>query len=69
VWHYKYEELLHWYGQDKWGIPTNECTSEKLTTTFDKFWEARDESRKIIIEKYPEVRKAILETAKILFAK
>jgi polysaccharide pyruvyl transferase WcaK-like protein len=25
-WHYKYEELLHWVCQDKWGLSTNECT-------------------------------------------
>ena len=68
-WHYKYEELLHWYGQDKWGIPTDDCTSEKLISTFDSFWESRDESKKIIAEKYPEVRKAVLETGKILFSK
>jgi polysaccharide pyruvyl transferase WcaK-like protein len=68
-WHYKYEELLHWYGQDEWGIPTGECTSEKLISTFDSFWEKRDESKKIIAEKYPEVRKAVIETGKILFSK
>ncbi|MDQ1255114.1 MAG: hypothetical protein QG646_4393 [Euryarchaeota archaeon] len=68
-WHYKYEELLHWYGQDGWGIPTGECTSEKLISTFNSFWEKRDESKKIIAEKYPEVRKAVIETGKILFSK
>jgi len=68
-WHYKYEELLHWYGQDKWEIPTDDCTSEKLISTFDSFWESRDKSRKIIAEKYPEVREAVLETGKIMFSK
>lgn len=68
-WHYKYEELLHWYGQDEWGIPTGECTSEKLISTFDSLWEKRDESKKIIAEKYPKVRKAVIETGKILFSK
>ncbi|AKB38159.1 hypothetical protein MSSAC_3569 [Methanosarcina siciliae C2J] len=68
-WHYKYEELLHWYGQDEWGIPTGECTSEKLISTFDSFWENRDESKKIIAEKHPDVRKAVIETGKILFSK
>lgn len=68
-WHYKYEELLHWYGQDKWGIPTDDCTSNKLISTFDSFWEGRDESKKIIAEKYPEVRKAVLEAGKILFSR
>lgn len=68
-WHYKYEELLHWYGQDKWGIPTDDCTSEKLISTFDSFWESRDESKKIIAEKYPEVRKAVLKAGRIMFSK
>lgn len=68
-WHYKYEELLRWYGQDKWGLSTDECTSEKLTSIFDSFWEKRDESKKIISKKYPEVRKAVIEAGKILFSK
>ena len=68
-WHYKYEELLHWYGQDKWGISTAQCTSEKLISTFNSFWKNRDESKKIISDKYPEVRKAVLEAGKILFSK
>jgi polysaccharide pyruvyl transferase WcaK-like protein len=68
-WHYKYEELLHWYGQDEWGIPTGECTSGKLISTFDSFWEKRDESKRIIAEKYPDVRKAVIETGKNLFSK
>lgn len=68
-WHYKYEELLHWYGQKEWGIPTGECTSEKLISTFDSFWEKRDESKKIITEKCPKVRKAVIEAGKILFSK
>ncbi len=68
-WHYKYEELLHWYGQDRWGISTDKCTSEKLISIFDSFWEKRDESKKIIVKKYPEVQKAIIETGKILFSK
>jgi len=68
-WHYKYEELLHWYGQDEWGLPNGECTPEKLISTFDSFWESRDKSKKIIAEKYPDVRKAVIETGKILFSK
>lgn len=68
-WHYKYEELLRWYGQDEWGIPTGECTPGKLISTFDSFWENRDESKKIIAENYPEVRKAVIEAGRILFSK
>ncbi len=68
-WHYKYEELLRGYGQEKWGIPTKDCSSEKLITTFDSFWESRNESKRIIAEKYPDVRKRVLEAGKILFSK
>jgi len=68
-WHYKYEELLHWYSQDGWGIPTDECSSEKLISTFDSFWRNRNESKKIIADRHPEVRKAVLEAGKILFSK
>lgn len=68
-WHYKYEELLRWYGQDKWGLSTDECDSEKLISIFDSFWEKREESKKIIAKKYPEVRKAVLAAGKILFSK
>jgi len=68
-WHYKYEELLQWYGQEAWGIPTDDCTSEKLIATFDLFWKNRDESKKIIAQRYPEVRNAVLETGKVLFSK
>ena len=50
-WHYKYEELLHWYGQDEWGISADECTSEKLISTFNSFWESRDKSKSIIVSK------------------
>lgn len=68
-WHYKYEELLHWYGQDEWGISADECTSEKLISTFNSFWESRDKSKSIIVAKCPEVRKVVLETGKRLFQK
>lgn len=68
-WHYKYEELLHWYGQDDWAIPMSECTSKKLISMFDSFWEQRDELKRIINEKYPEVRKAVIEIGKKLFSK
>lgn len=68
-WHYKYEELLRWYGQDKWILSNNDCTSDKLIDMFDIFWEQRDISKKTIADNYPKVRNAVLDTGKIMFAK
>jgi polysaccharide pyruvyl transferase WcaK-like protein len=68
-WHYKYEELLHWYGQDLWILSNHDCTSEKLIGMFDAFWEQRDMSKKTIAENYPKVRKAVLDSGKIMFSK
>lgn len=68
-WHYKYNELLQLYGQDKWIISCDNCTSDKLITLFDEFWESRGRERKVIKEKYKEVREAILDAGKIMLAK
>lgn len=68
-WHYKYEELLHWYGQDKWILSNENCTSKSLITAFDELWENRNREREIIKRKYPEVLKALLESGKVMFTK
>lgn len=68
-WHYKYDELLHWYGQDKWILSSENCTSDKLTTMFDDFWESRDKEREVIKDKYIDVRKALIEAGKVMFMK
>jgi len=68
-WHYKYEELLHWYGQDQWILSNHDCISDKLIDMFDAFWEQRDMSKKTIAEHYPNVRKAVLDVGKIMFSK
>lgn len=36
-WHYKYDELLNLYGQDKWIISCDNCTSDKLISLFNDF--------------------------------
>ncbi len=63
-WHYKYEELLHWYEQDQWLLPENDCDSRKLLQTFDRFWEQREESRKKIQARKPVVEEAVLTAGK-----
>ena len=68
-WHYKYEELLHWYGQDQWILSNHDCTSDKLIAMFDAFWKQRNISKEIITENYPKVRKAVFDVGKILFSK
>ncbi len=68
-WHYKYDELLHWYGQDEWILSSEKCTSDKLINMFDDFWENRDFNRMIIKEKYSDVRKALIEAGKSMFTR
>ena len=68
-WHHKYDELLSLYGQDKWALSTENCTSEKLINAFDSFWESREKERGTIKEKYIDVRKALIEAGKELFMK
>lgn len=61
-WHYKYEELLHWYGQDSWLLSESDCDSQKMIKMFDALWQQRDTRRNEIVERYPFVRAAILES-------
>lgn len=67
-WHFKYKELLHWYGQDKWLLSNENCTTDRLINMFDDFWEKRDEERKVIKEKYTDVRNALIEVGKKMFS-
>lgn len=68
-WHYKYEELLNWYGQDRWILSNENCTSEKLKSMFDCFWENREKERKVLAEKYSDVYNALMEVGKVIFSK
>lgn len=63
-WHYKYEELLRWYGQEQWILSESDCNSQKLIDMFDRFWEHREELKAEIKEHYPRVRAAVIETGK-----
>lgn len=66
--HYKYDELLEWYNQRNWIISNKDSNAAKLTNKFDSFWNQRDESRQIILEQYPKVRKAVIEAGEMIFS-
>jgi polysaccharide pyruvyl transferase WcaK-like protein len=68
-WHYKYHELLNWYGQNNWILSTENCAPEKLIAMFDNFWGIRNKERKVIKERYSFVRKALFEAGKSMFVK
>lgn len=63
-WHYKYEELLHWYGQDEWLLSEADCDSHKLIQMFDRLWESKAERKAEIKEHFPEVYRAVIETGR-----
>ncbi|MFZ5974862.1 MAG: polysaccharide pyruvyl transferase family protein [Bacillota bacterium] len=68
-WHYKYDELLHWYGQDQWIISNNNCSSERLIEMFKSFWDNHNNEREVIKAKLPQVWDALLESGKVMFSK
>ena len=65
-WHHKYDELMKWYDQSQW-ILSSKIVQQKLIALFDKFWSKREENRLIIKERYPEVRKALINAGKEMF--
>ena len=67
-WHYKYEELLHWYGQVEWLLSHNNCDTKLLIEKFDKLWEQRDYSRNHC-GKISSSKQAIIEVGKSFFLK
>jgi polysaccharide pyruvyl transferase WcaK-like protein len=68
-WHYKYGELLEWYGQSKWLISNENCTSDKLISMFNEFWGKREENRMVIKEHFPAVKEALINVGKEMFCK
>lgn len=68
-WHYKYSELLHLYGQDKWILSSEDCSKDKLVSYFDDIWTERDKEKQIICEKYKDVHQSLVEAGKIMFTK
>lgn len=66
-WHYKYQELLGLYSQNRWLINQDECDSAKLVDMFRRFWKLREENRQTILAQYPVVRKKILIEGKKMY--
>ena len=66
-WHYKYQELLGLYSQNRWLINQDECDSKKLVELFRQFWKLREENRQIILNQYPVVRRKILVEGKKMY--
>ncbi len=68
-WHHKYEELFKYYGQEKWIVSNHDCTISKLLAMYNELWDVRQRERQLIISKYPEVRKKLIQAGKIMFGK
>lgn len=65
-WHYKYEELLHWYGQDAWLLSEANCNTDLLIKMLDELWLTRGERRAEIAAHYPKVREAVIKAGKVM---
>lgn len=63
-WHYKYEELLLWYGQEDWLLSEADCNTSILIDMFDKLWQTRKERRAEIAAHYTAVKEAIIVAGK-----
>ncbi len=68
-WHHKYNELFKLYGQEKWVISNNNCTSDNLIRHFSNLYENRDAERNVINEKRKKIHEALLAAGQVLFTK
>lgn len=66
-WHYKYEELLSIYGQEKWIISNANCSSQKIIALFDSLWESIEEEKKIIELNKNKIKDLLISSGKIMF--
>lgn len=67
-WHYKYQELSELYGQEKWILSSENCTSDVFVKTFDKFYEEKEIIREELKLKYKSVETKVVEVGKELFS-
>lgn len=63
-WHFKYQELMHIYGQDEWILTSENCDSEKLIVRFDEFWSTREKLRDSILNCCSSVKNTIIEVGR-----
>lgn len=68
-WHYKYDELLHLYGQDRWLISNHDCSSQKLLDLFKDFWGAATEECETIRSRQQRIHDQLMEIGGIMFQK
>lgn len=68
-WHYKYEELLRLYGQDRWLISNHDCSSQKLLNLFKEFWEAAPAERETIRSRQRGIHDQLMKIGGIMFQK
>ena len=66
-WHYKYQELLSLYSQNRWLINQDECDSAKLLSMFNEFWRTREKNRQTILAQYNDVRRKIITEGKKMY--
>jgi len=66
-WHYKYQELLSLYSQNRWLINQDECDSAKLLAMFNEFWRLREKNQQTILSQYNDVRRKIISEGKKMY--
>lgn len=67
-WHYKYDELLKLYNQEKWIISSDDCSSAQLMNMFDLFWSEREDNKKIIDYSFQKIKCDLLRVGMQMFA-
>lgn len=63
-WHYKYDELLEKYGQERWILSNHDCDSQKLLAKYDEFMAHRQENLQIIAIRKDIVRQKVFEVGR-----
>ncbi len=61
-WHEKYKTLTSLYGQERWMIPAEDCSLEKLTGEFDALMAARAEVSSEMAQRRPGVVEAVVRS-------
>lgn len=61
-WHEKYQALTSLYGQDRWMVPAEDCSLERLTGDFDSLMDARKEVASEMALRRPCVVEAVAKS-------
>lgn len=65
-WHYKYTELLRWYGQDEWYLTNENCTAQSLCEKLDALYRVRNKEKEMIQERKAKVEEAVIRAGEAL---